>query len=198
MICNGLFAYLLYFLGVSIPNEIVYAFDSSDGTSSEDFRKMKHLLLNEIKQHTPVSKVALVNFGSDVSIESRLTSDQGSLLKILANLKKLGGVRRIDLAFEKIRNDIFTNRYRNLPLRQLVLITTGNNNPPYRKALVKVVEDMRNVKIAVVPIGKNVNKDGFDITPDKASILPVNSSEDMPAVVDDIFSVISDNAGMIV
>lgn len=178
----------------------MYAFDTSSSVNSDDFTKIKDFLKSEIKQHTPVSKVALVNFGSDVIIESRLTPNQDSLLKTIESMKKVGGVSKINFAMERIRDDVFTRRLKNLPLRQLILISPIPDNLQNKDAVLKLVKDIRKTdgaKISVVSIGSSKSKNNFDaISSGKDSNLQINTFDKMPSIVDDLFSVIGQNAGM--
>lgn len=184
---------------MSTSSEIVYALDTSKSISADDIEKMKDFLMSEIKQHTPVSRVALVNFGADATIESGLTSQEEDLFKAIENLKKIGGVRRIDLAIRRIRDDIFTRRLQNLPLRQIIVITSGANNLQNKDALVKVITEVKESdKVKVVVVGVGDNKNELDnISSDEGLTVQIDSFDKMPSIVDDIFSVISENAGMI-
>lgn len=166
--------------------------------NSDELQKIQDFIINEIKQHTPLSKVSLVNFGSDVVVESRLTSDQEYLLKAVQNVKKIGGATgKLDLAMAKVRDDIFTRRFQNLPLRQVVLITPVLNNLQNKNDVLRIVKDIQdgdNVKVTIVSVGDS-GSNFDDITSGKGANLQVDLFEEMPSIVDDVFALISENAG---
>lgn len=167
--------------------------------SVEDIKRMKDFLKNGVQQYTPLSKIALINFGSEVNIPLKLTFQQNDLFASIENLQKIGGSRRTDLALQKIKDEIFTIRFQNVLLRQIVLITSGDSDLLKRDALARIAKGLKeenNAKIAIVAIGNSINKDLLDdVSSNEESTIQIYSSDKLPSVVDDVFSVISKNAG---
>ena len=191
------FSYL--HLELSTASELVYAFDTSNDVTSDNIEKIKDFITNEIKQHTPVSKVALVNFGSNALVESELTSDSDYLVSRLSKAQAVGGSSRVDLALQTIRDKLFTRRFRNLPLRQVVLITNMKNKLGQREAIIKFAQELKDfdkAKIIVLAVGDDINKKLVnDISSGKDSSLSVERFDEMPSVVDEMFGIIAGNAG---
>ena len=141
----------------------------------------------------------MVNFGSNALVESELTSDSDYLVKRLSNAKAVGGSNRLESALQTIKDNLFTRRFRNLPLRQVVLITTLKNKLGQREAILKIAQELKGVdkaKIIVLVVGDDVNgKLVSDLSSGKGSGLPVERFNEMPSAVDEMFAIIAGNAG---
>lgn len=196
--------YCIYFdvhvLDLSSASEIAYVLDTSDDVGADDMVKMTDFVKNELKQHLPLSKVALVNFGFDVAIETALTGNEKELLDKLDNWKKLGGVRRFDLALQRIRDNVLTGTFDRVPVQQIVLVTSGripNSKKVSTLVAAKQLKENENVKISVVGIGDQVDKAELGkVSSNKGSLVLVDSFDKMPSVVDDVFAITAHNAGM--
>lgn len=189
-------------LDVSSRTKIVYVLDTSDDVGTDDIVKMTDFVKNELKQYmsTGSSKIALVNFGSKVSIETQFTAIKEDLLSKLDSWNKIGGVRRFDLVLRQLRNIVDSRRSADLAVQQVVLLTSGRI--PDSKKLsamenAKQLKESDKVKITVVAIGDEVNKTELgEVSSNKDAVVHVNTFGNLPSGVDDLFAVVTRNSGI--
>ena len=163
---------------------------------------MNQFIIANLDQYLPTYKISLVRYGSRAEVDVPLTNKLKELMEKLADVRKIGGERRIDEALVKIKDEVFiteTSNTVNAPSRQIVLFSQGANDPLKSSELENVLRDLKynyDAKITYVGLGSDVPEDeSTSISSNKASrfIVPV---ERLPCIYDDLFKTTTQNAGM--
>ena len=181
----------------------MFALDTSNIVTEADLKQMTEFIMANLDQYLPSSKLSLLRFGSKAVIDTPLTQDRRFIESKLKSMERISGGRRIDLALSKIEKDIFSDSLNsiNQPVRQVVLLTTGSNDPLRSVMLSNVVKDLKKfMKVNFIYVGLGgpnmAKEDGELISSNSASLLNIFPTQ-LPSIYDDLDEVISRNAGKI-
>lgn len=186
--------------GISKSSEVVFALDTSNAVTPESIQKMKEFIIANLEQYLPTYKISLVRYGSTAEVDVPLTNKEKDLMEKLSDVQKIGGVRRIDKALLKIKDEVFVRTFDTVdaPSRQIVLFAQGANDPLKSNELKDVIRDLDYAKITYIGLGSEIPEDeSLTISSSKASRLNV-PIENLPSIYDDLFKTTTLNAGKFV
>lgn len=182
-------------LGIEKEVEILFAIDSSSGTSQKDIAMMSDFIKNVLEQYKNTQKdnnLGLLNYGSYTKSELDLSkNNRENLLKALVDLKKVDGERNLSPVFEKASLEMSYAMDPNT--KHLVVFVLGKINPSDISKTLEAAEILRSksIKITLVALstGPPIN---FmkELTGDTKQVIIIDSVAKLPKVIDDINSVI--------
>lgn len=164
--------------------DVVYAVDTSREVNKDLLEKMTNFVEKSLGSYIISPKqtnVGLLQYGKDVTVKVPLHMgfDKSTITQNLKQLALTSDPRRMDIAMEVAKSQLFSSSSRKNASKVLVLLTTGENDPSGKSQLSKVAEELKEigVKIVVLAIGSKDNPDTDDIVSNPDKVIKTDSTD---------------------
>ena len=195
---------IAFILGLKSPLDVVFLLDTSFDNSPETWSNIQTFVKTNVINY-PLSptkvRVAIINFSNSSKVEIPLDKgiDRNVVLRTLYGMSRINGIRNVYEGFRKVKDVLFNETTRGNAGKVVVAIIGG---PFTNKSLLdaqSIVNDLklRNIKIAVIGIGKEISEEGLRLLSDREDhVIKIESSDDFPETLNVVSKTQGDAAGM--